>query len=331
LIGTMQFMSGSLSVSCNYCHVSQRGPFDSDANKTKLKAREMIKMMRVINETNFGGRQVVTCNTCHRGSPQPIGTPEPGYRSAEQVATYAKAHPLAAPENSSTNGLSSTPPAEATVVLPDVDQVMANYRKSVGASGVRNIRVSATSTLSLGGSTSSIDLIAVLPDKILFTSTARGTESKAMLNGDRGWSLTAQGSTPLPPSVLENFMRRMGPVLFPVKYEKPPSPRKVTSIATIGDRTYYVVESHTAKESQQLFFDVRSGLLFKARTEIGTWFGPRVEEVTFEDYRDLNGVKLPYLISHHFMEDQQQFKISSIQTNIDVDPARFEPPAPAKQ
>jgi len=85
LIGAMQFMSGSLSVSCNYCHASERGPFESDANKTKLKAREMIKMMRAINETNFGGHQEVTCNTCHRGSPQPHGTPGPWYKSAEQA------------------------------------------------------------------------------------------------------------------------------------------------------------------------------------------------------------------------------------------------------
>ena len=330
LIGTMQFMSGSLSVSCNYCHVSQRGPFDSDANKTKLKAREMIKMMRMINEANFGGRQEVTCNTCHRGSSQPNGTPGPWYKSAEQVAAYLKARPLSMPDNPSAAGAASSPPAEAATVLPDVDQVMANYRKAVGANGVKSIRISGSSTVGLIGTPASFEMIAVFPDKILFTNTARGIESKALLNGDRGWSVTAQGNTPLPSNVLDNFMRRMGPVLFPVKYEKPPAPRKVTGLEKIGDRPYYVVESHAAKESQRLFFDVQSGLLFKARIEVGTWLGRRVEEITFEDYRDLNGVKLPYLISNHFMEDQQLFKISAIEINIDVDPARFEPPASKK-
>jgi hypothetical protein len=67
--------------------------------------------------------------------------------------------------------------------------------------------------------------------------------------------------------------------------------------------------------------------LYKARTEIETRLGTRVEEKTFEDYRDLNGIKLPYLITNHYMEDQSQFKISEIRINIDIDPARFEPPA----
>ena len=328
LTATMQFMSGSLSVSCNYCHVSEGGPYESDANKTKLKAREMIKMMRVINETNFGGRQEVTCNTCHRGSSQPIGTPGPWYKSAEEVAAYLKARPLPTPGNPSAAAATSSPPAAAAPVLPDVDQVMANYRKAVGANGVKSIRISATSLAALGPAPVPLEMIAVFPDKFLLTSIARGIENKSMLNGDRGWRLTPQGSIPLPAAALQGFMGRIAPVIFPVKYETPPAPRKVTGLEKIGDKTCYVVESHTATGSQRLYFDVQTGLLFKARTEVTTWFGPKVEETTFEDYRDLNGVKLPYLISNHFMEDQQTYKISEIQINIDVDPARFEPPAP---
>jgi hypothetical protein len=72
---------------------------------------------------------------------------------------------------------------------------------------------------------------------------------------------------------------------------------------------------------------MQSSLLYKVSTEVETWLGPRVEEKTFEDYRDLNGLKLPYLITNHYMEDESQFKISKIQINIDIDPARFEPPA----
>ena len=34
-------------------------------------ARRMMLMVNSINKTNFAGRQVVTCNTCHRGNPRP--------------------------------------------------------------------------------------------------------------------------------------------------------------------------------------------------------------------------------------------------------------------
>ena len=90
MYSTMDFISGSLSVSCDYCHASVSGPYESDAKKTKSIARDMIKMTRAINESNFGGRLVVTCNTCHQGSTHPNATPTPWYKTPEQIAAYNK-------------------------------------------------------------------------------------------------------------------------------------------------------------------------------------------------------------------------------------------------
>src|SRR5205085_2658607 len=47
------------------------------ANDTPLKqaARRMVLMTKQINDANFGGRQVVTCYSCHRGLARPKVTP----------------------------------------------------------------------------------------------------------------------------------------------------------------------------------------------------------------------------------------------------------------
>ena len=37
--------------------------------------RRMMQMVDTINQTNFGGRQVVTCFTCHRGASRPSVMP----------------------------------------------------------------------------------------------------------------------------------------------------------------------------------------------------------------------------------------------------------------
>jgi len=325
LYNTMQFISGSLSVSCNYCHVSQQGPFESDAKRTKLVARDMIKMMRAINQNNFDGRLVVTCNTCHRGSTNPRGTPVPWYKTPEEIAAYNKAMQLAAP-NTSATVKPELPAASTTIALPGADQVMANYRKAVGGATLKSIRVSGTNIVAMSGSIP-FEAYALFPDKILAVSNNRGTEVQTVLNGDRGWRVTPQGSTPIPSEGVGDVRARFEYLLLPVKYEKSETPRKMKGVERIGDRTYYVLESHAGNKSERLFFDVQSGLLYKVQTETETWLGPRVEEKTFEDYRDLNGMKLPYLITNHYMEDQSQFKISEIRINIDIDPARFEPPA----
>src|ERR1051326_961824 len=60
---TMGFIASALGVTCNHCHL---GPWESDAQKTKLTAREMIRMTREINERAFGGRTEVSCYTCHQ-------------------------------------------------------------------------------------------------------------------------------------------------------------------------------------------------------------------------------------------------------------------------
>jgi hypothetical protein len=320
LYSAVQFISGSLSVSCNYCHVSQQGPFESDAKRTKLVARDMIKMMRAINQTNFDGRPVLTCNTCHRGSTHPSGTPVPWYKTPEEIAAYNKA--MQSASNTSANGQAE---AHTTSALPDADQVMANYRKAVGGAALKSIRVSGTNVVAMGG-TVSFEANALFPDKFLVSTTNRGTEIQTILNGDRGWRLTPQARSPLPSESIEDVRARFEYLLLPVKYEKSETPRTVKGIEKIGDSSYYVLETHAGNKSQRLYFDLQSGLLYKVRTEIETRLGIRVEDKTFEDYRDLNGIKLPYLITNHYMEDQSQFKISEVRINLDIDPTRFEPP-----
>src|SRR5438132_6479812 len=67
---TMGFFSASLAADCTYCHVPESGGSwerYADDNAHKRTARRMMLMVSAINRDNFGGRQVVTCYTCHRG------------------------------------------------------------------------------------------------------------------------------------------------------------------------------------------------------------------------------------------------------------------------
>lgn len=73
LMPTMQFISASLGVECDFCHVDRQ--MDKDDKKEKQTARKMITMQLAINRGNFDGNVQVTCHTCHRGSLHPVGTP----------------------------------------------------------------------------------------------------------------------------------------------------------------------------------------------------------------------------------------------------------------
>ncbi len=84
VMSVMRGFTRALGVRCSTCHVGEEGQplstydFASDDKAPKLKAREMMRMMQVINDTYLAelpGRRApgvaVTCLTCHRGISRP--------------------------------------------------------------------------------------------------------------------------------------------------------------------------------------------------------------------------------------------------------------------
>lgn len=73
-----------LGVGCNFCHAKENNSnkldYASDAKPEKEIARKMMKMTVGINEKYFQLKHVVvgdstliiTCSTCHNGTPQPL-------------------------------------------------------------------------------------------------------------------------------------------------------------------------------------------------------------------------------------------------------------------
>jgi hypothetical protein len=70
----MNQMRAGLGVHCHYCHVTGQDP-SVDGTPQKARAREMMQMVIDLNQRNFGGREMVTCFTCHNGTPHPKFAP----------------------------------------------------------------------------------------------------------------------------------------------------------------------------------------------------------------------------------------------------------------
>ena len=86
-MGTMGVFTTSLSLCCGNCHTGAgtSNPKWEDDPPRKRTARAMISMVQDINKTRFGGRQVVTCWTCHRGQTSPSVTPPLDFAYGEAV------------------------------------------------------------------------------------------------------------------------------------------------------------------------------------------------------------------------------------------------------
>src|SRR3954452_14497445 len=69
-MGTMGFFAAATGLNCTDCHVDESGgnwAKYADDNDLKRTTRRMMQMVSALNRSSFGGRQMVTCNTCHRG------------------------------------------------------------------------------------------------------------------------------------------------------------------------------------------------------------------------------------------------------------------------
>src|SRR5262245_28925469 len=73
----MGIMAAALQFDCSDCHVgagTDKVDWAADTPRKRM-ARLMVTMVANINRTNFGGRQLVTCWTCHRNRDKPLVTP----------------------------------------------------------------------------------------------------------------------------------------------------------------------------------------------------------------------------------------------------------------
>jgi len=316
LFDIMQFMAGSLSVSCNYCHVAQNGPFESDDNKIKLKAREMIRLVRNINATAFDGKQVVTCNTCHQGSPHPPAVPSPWNKTADAIAAYKAV--IEARK-------ASSPPASPAPVTLTADEILARYRAAVRADSVTSLRVTGENLIAVAGADLRFTAEAQFPDRMRLM-TDRGGPTQTILNGARGWRHTPQGTTDLIPGQVTSTRHTLEIVMRPVKYDESVTDRRAVGTASIDGAPCYVVESHRGPVSERLYFEVATALLKGVRVETSTPLGTKVEERRFSDYRLVRGVMIPHLLTAHYMEEQSEVRLATVEVNPAIDAAAFERP-----
>jgi len=80
-----------------------------------------------------------------------------------------------------------------------------------------------------------------------------------------------------------------------------------------------------------LFFDVATGLLLRERTTTTTSFVPLQAQVDYEDYRNVDGVMLPFLIrsSDGSPFDTSVKVFTTVRHDVDVDDSIFERPVAA--
>ena len=311
LDGAMQFMSASLGVGCTHCHTDS---WESDSKTAKLGTRRMILMTREINKENFSSNPAITCYTCHQGRPRTIPLPP---------ADLAASH-----------GLTEEAPASNVTGLAAADEIIERYIRAIGGEGsidgmtTRILRGSETITdRGVAPVTSPIELSQASGDRMLTVRSVAGGPSFLGFDGQRGWTRDSRGLRELDAKELVSVKRDADFYRY-LKIKQSYPQMRVLSKEKIGGREVWVVGATSRDESRErLYFDVETGLLVRKYVTFKTAFGGIPEVTDFYDYREVNGIKLPFTIKWSRPPYGYVRRFSEIKVNASVDPAKFKLPA----
>ncbi|MGB8459396.1 MAG: photosynthetic reaction center cytochrome c subunit family protein, partial [Candidatus Acidiferrum sp.] len=309
---TMQFITASLGVECEFCHVreGQKMVFDKDDKKTKLTARKMMEMMFAIDKDNFKGHLEVTCYSCHRGASEPVGTP---------IISDEEPKPEAERGN---------PAAEAKPVMPPADQLLDKYLNGIGGEPAL---LKVTSRVEKGeiaanGHQLPIEVYSKAPDKRISIMHMPNGESITAFDGKQGW--LSNNGHPHMMSAAENDAARIDANLHlasDVKalYKKF---RVIPGEKIDGHDTYLVVGFNERQPPLRLYLDQQSGLLLRLVRYSQTALGRMPTQIDYADYREEGGVKIPFRWTLARPGGRFTIQINQVEQNVPVDDAKFAPP-----
>jgi photosynthetic reaction center cytochrome c subunit len=343
-LGTMGIMAAALQFDCSDCHVAagtEKVDWAADTPRKQM-ARVMVTMVATINKNNFGGRQLVTCWTCHRNRDKPLVTPV--------MAT-----------------IYGTPTVEPDDVIPQVpgapsaESILDKYVEAAGGAqrlaGLTSFVGKGTS-VSFGGfgGGGDVELVAQAPDKrstiIIFKEeTGRGDQIRAY-DGRTGWlrtPLNVLGEFQLTGTDLDgarvdaqlSFPGQIKQILTNLRTGPPttiadlpaPTSQSVLQQGVALDQTHVVdVVQGTGPRGLlvTLYFDRQTGFLLRELRYGSSPIGRIPTQIDFADYRDVNGIKFPFRITFAWLDGRDSIVLNNITTNVSIDAAKFGRPAPLK-
>jgi len=220
--------------------------------------------------------------------------------------------------------------------LPSVNDVLDRYIQALGgkdAIGKFSSRVVKGSfEIPTMGVTSSAEIYAKRPNKWILTVDVPGLGLyQQAYDGSVGWTQDPQsGVRDLTGGELA-AIKRSAEFNQPLRLKELYQTIAVKGRSKVGDRDAYVLEATPSEGSpEKLYFDTQSNLLIKADIQAESPMGKMPFEVFFEDYKEVEGIKMPHTMRRTSEAIGFVIKIEEVKFDVPIEDDKFKKPAADK-
>jgi zinc protease len=212
------------------------------------------------------------------------------------------------------------------------DQILENYIKAIG--GRENWKKLTTRI-----STGTIDVPAMnlsglvtvrekAPNRSIFTVNFNGAVFQQGFDGTIGWSNDPQNGLREQTGEELAETKRDSDFYHPLDLKQMYSKITVAGTDKIDDRDAYVVEASSGDlGTDKIYFDAQNGLVLRIVGQHHTLDGPATFTEDFSDFRQVDGIKLPYTVRQESPSSTFTIKFTEIRHNEAIEDASFAKPA----
>ena len=230
---------------------------------------------------------------------------------------------------------SEAPKADAKdAALPTVDAILDKYVKALGGKEAiekitsRSIKGSFDIE-ALGVTGAPVEMFAKAPNKNSTKINIPGFGAvNRVFNGAAGWHSDPAGGLRELSGVELAQMKRASDFYADLNYNKHYAKMEVKGKEKVGSYETYVIEATPAEGSpEKLYFAVDTGLLVRHDMETESPEGKAPSENYMDDYKVVDGVKIPHVIKFVNPMISWAIKFTEVKNNVEVDEAKFNKPS----
>ena len=184
--------------------------------------------------------------------------------------------------------------------------------------------------LTSGGVSLGYEIQQTAPEQLFITiTTPRQGIIERGFDGSIGWEKSNRGLRDLEGTELY-YLRRYPGFFEDIRLKEQFARLSFAGTDKVNERDVYVLRGATADNKRhRLYFDRETGLLVRRVISTPTVLANIPEQIDFKDYREVDGMKLPFTIRissiDPFFNSTRSF--TEIKLNVALDAAKFRKPA----